>query len=406
MAAATKGLSTSSGSSIWALPSWSISDLKETGIKAAFQIASYLTDPVCKSHELFRRAYLVDTFHPEAFSASNYGRKFFLSTGAVATAVIATLTTAPGIILRSLASRFQDRPFLYFKGLSEEKVMEDNQFSLLSWNVCFVCGGYSISDGGVAPWPERIEAVTDRIQDDDADVVCLYEVFDTKSGLQLYEKLKDKYAHFYFNIGPKAIGVSSGIFLASKYKIIDPEFAAFPQEALIGRTKYAAKGVFDFTIQSQGKGFSRIFATHLQHSEQCDFPETEEITARKLEMDIIMKRIETVKEERLALVLTGDLNLDEKELSESSWATCFIRDASLVGKPTWGGDGFCATMVGKKVSPPLTLDYTLVKSNSAQKITSSLVETGFDGKVYKESSLSDHNGIKSSIELAILSTNY
>ncbi|NNM43539.1 MAG: hypothetical protein HKM07_04285 [Chlamydiae bacterium] len=399
MTAAARDVSASSGSSIWALPSWSISDLKETGIKAVFQIASYLTDPVCKSHELFRRAYLVDTLHPEAYAASNYGRKIFLSLGVVATATVATLTTAPGIILRSLAARFQDRPFLYYKGQAEEKVMKDDQFSHLSWNVCFVCGGYSISDGGVTPWPERIEAVTDQIYAEDADVVCLYEVFDTKSGLQLYEKLKDNYAHFYFNIGPKAVGVSSGIFVASKYKIVDPEFSAFPQEALVGRTKHAAKGVFDFSIQSQGRNFSRIFATHLQHSEQCDFPTAEEVAARKMELDIIMKRIDAVRDKSLALVLTGDLNLDEKELAAFPWSAHFIRDTSLVGKPTWGGDGFCATMVGKKVSPPLTLDYTLVKKGTAQEIFSSLVETDFDGKVYRESALSDHSGIKSSIEV-------
>src|SRR5690606_8728250 len=110
----------------------------------------------------------------------------------------------------------------------------------------------------------------------------IYETFDTKSAFLLAEKLKEKgYTHFYFNIGPQALGVSSGIFVASKYEIGQPEFTRFPKETLVGRTKAAAKGIFAFDLKSHGKSFARIHATHLQHSEECSHPTQEERSGRE-----------------------------------------------------------------------------------------------------------------------------
>ncbi|QYF49339.1 hypothetical protein RHABOEDO_001660 [Candidatus Rhabdochlamydia oedothoracis] len=156
------------------------------------------------------------------------------------------------------------------------------------------------------PWHFRIDKIIVKILEEDPDILILYEVMDTAAGFYLYEKLQEKYAHFYFNIGPRAIGCSSGIFVASRAEIISPEFTPFPKQMLFGRTKISEKGVFSFDMQIEGKNV-KVYATHLQHSEQPQYPTKKEIQAREAAMDLI---IEKVNQDTSNVIVTGDLNLD------------------------------------------------------------------------------------------------
>src|SRR5207302_2011714 len=127
---------------------------------------------------------------------------------------------------------------------------------LLSWNICCTGAGFSISDGGVVPWKERIDEIAAKIVQTNADLNCLYETIDVQSAFYLYDKLKGQgYRHFYFNMGPRAIGPASGMFVSSKYQIKNPEFTPFSVDTLVGRTKAISKGVFTFDLHSQGANF-------------------------------------------------------------------------------------------------------------------------------------------------------
>jgi hypothetical protein len=66
---------------------------------------------------------------------------------------------------------------------------------------------------------------------------------------------------------------------------------------------------------------------------------------------------------------------------------------------TWGGDGYCASLMGKKASNPLNLDHTMVVKGTAEGIYTYLVPTGFDGNVFNQDALSDHHGLFSTITL-------
>lgn len=363
-----------------------------------FEIASYLTDPVCKSHEYFRRIQVVEALNPKAIAIANLARKFFLCLGLVIFASLAVVTTLPGIAFRSVGSHLQKNPYIHVQGDSEPKILPpDHSFSLLTWNICCVGAGYAISDGGVVPWSFRIDAIIDKIVEKNADVNCLYETFDTKSAFYIYEKLKQHgYNHFYFNIGPKAIGVSSGILVASKYTIQNPEFTQFPQDALVGRAKNAAKGVFGFDLESSRRQFARIYSTHLQHSEQPEFPTDEEIEARKRQMQIIIDKVNTVRDR--SVIVTGDLNLDDKEYNASLWHARFQKGDDFEEK-TWGGDEFCASLVDKPVSGPLNLDHTMILNGTARSIHTQLLQTGYNSAVFNEKALSDHCGLLSIIQI-------
>ncbi len=368
-----------------------------------FRLASLLTDPACKVHELFRRYCLVDRVNPEASLADRVCKKVAICAAATAYAFLAAFTTIPGVAIRAIASRLQKDPYIHLESISKNPTF-GGQFTMLSWNVCLVKGGYTISDGGVSPAATRIAAIAKKIIDTNADVVCLYEAYDVKDCMYLREQLKTQgYSHFCFNMGSKSIGPSSGIFVASKYRIANPEFTRFPKDTLVGRTKTAGKGVFSFDLESRGNSFARIHATHLQHSERSAFPTPEEVNARKMEMDIIVNKVN--QSQGKCNIVTGDLNLDDPEYYASEWSHRFSKGNCHFTEKTWGGDEFCALMTDKPISEPLNLDHTIVAIDpqypNKYSLDTRLIGTGYDPKVYKEGplALSDHDGLLSVVRL-------
>jgi hypothetical protein len=289
-------------------------------------------------------------------------------------------------------------PFNYMEGDCKPKILPpDRSFSLFSWNICGL-PGFAITSGGVLPCDYRIDAIIEKIVQNDADINCLCEVFDIKSAIYICMNIKQKgYIHFYFNMGPRRLGVSAGLLVASKYNIQSPEFSPFPQNSLFGISKYASKGVFAFDLESQGEHFARIFSTHLQHSEEATFPRVEEVEARQTQMRIIIDKIQAIREKCL-VAITGDLNIDDTEYRQSSWQALFQKGDQLA-LHTWGGNAFCAQLTGRRVSGPRNLDHTMVLRGTAHSIQTSLVEAGFDPAVFKGSALSDHNGLFSRITL-------
>jgi hypothetical protein len=386
-------------SSVAAIPSLTPAhpEWRDRVAETCFTLASILTDPACKVREYFRRITVVDTLHPTDSKMANLARKLSLTFSMGGYAGLAVVTTPPSFVLRALATHLEREPFLSLTTGEEGKTLPpDTSFSLYSWNVCCIGGGYSITDGGVVPSPERIDEIIEKIIRQDADVNCLYEVFDIQTAHRIAEKLKNHgYSEFYFNIGkPTMYGLTSGILVASKYKIQKPEFTAFPKDMLVGRTKNVAKGVFAFDLDSQGHSFARIHATHLQHSEQPISPTKDELAARKRQMELIVEKIKTVRDR--SIVVTGDLNLDDREYQSSSWNSLFQKGDRYQGF-TWGGDAFCARLVGKPVSGPLNLDHTMIVSGTAQAISTSLVDTGYNPEVFTQEALSDHLGLFSTI---------
>jgi exonuclease III len=359
----------------------------------ALRTASYLTDPVCKSRELLMRCHVIKDLHPDSYRVTNLFRQTLLLSGMAACALLAVVCTLPAMAVRYAVCRLQKEPYLYRKGNSVEKVLQGLTFTLLSWNICYTQGGYEISDGGVLSSPERIQTLCDKILEQDADVVCLYEVFDINTALYLHEKMKNDYAHFYFSMGPRVIGPSSGMFVATKFAVEDPQFLPFPKEALDGRAKNCEKGIFSFDI----KNYARIFTTHLQHSEICAEPTPGEVKARHEEMEIMMQLVDKPGRTR-GRVVVGDLNLKDEEFDAASWKDRFVKGDTFTEK-TWGGDGYCAALMGKKASIPLNLDHNMVVKGTAQGIYTFLIPTGFDGNVLSRDALSDHQGLFSIIAL-------
>ena len=112
-------------------------------------------------------------------------------------------------------------------------------------------------------------------------------------------------------------------------------------------------------------------------------------------MASILNHMQRVQDK--ACVLTGDLNLEEQEYHASEWKDLFDKGKIEGAGSTWGGDRFCSTLLGKPTSSPFNLDYTLVIKNTCATITTSYVETGFDGAAFNPGAISDHKGLLSII---------
>lgn len=346
----------------------------------AFWVASLLTHPICKVQECFWLLRVSRISQGVVFWISTLGKMIFAL-------VLSIPLTMPGVIVRWVAIRFAREPFLYEKG-NGPLYGDAESVTLLSWNVCFISGGYPITDGGVMPWVYRMKGITDSILESNPDILCLYEVFDVHAALLLIDNLRDMYAHFYYNIGPKAVGVSSGFFVAARYEISDLQFVRFPKTMLVGRTKYAAKGLFSFEIRMKNSPLV-IVCSHLQHSEEPAFPTNEEIFARKEQASFMVSYINRVYPSKKVLV-NGDLNMDEGEYVHSAFGQEFPLGKGA-GKKSWGGDEFCARLVGKRSSQGMNLDYVVGKNVSIEEIE--FIETGYEASLFKRSALSDHRGI-------------
>lgn len=362
----------------------------------AHRAGSYLIEPAFKVHELYRYLSVVDVLNPDSHPLINMVTKISLYVAMAGWFSIACLTTLPAIGLRFLGVQLQNTPFIYMQapGAYPKNLPENRTFSFLTWNVCCVNGGFSITDAGVVHWTHRIDTIIDRIVQRDADIVCLNEIFDINTGFYLYDKLQDEgYDFFYFNVGAPLIGISSGLFVASKYKIENPEFTRFPLDTLVGRTKGCAKGVFAFDLYSEEECFARIFSTHPQHSEVPQFPTSQEVEARRQQMRIVLEQVDKIQARNRAIVVAGDMNFDDEEHHTSFWCHHFEKLDFGAADKTWGGDAFCSQLIGREISGSLNLDHIMFVPGTCHSIEHGLIKTDFDSTTFTPEALSDHQGL-------------
>jgi len=326
--------------------------------------------------------------------------------------ILSIPATPLSLLLRTAVLKLQKEPYICYISREQSKRLPDSkQFSLLSWNICCVGAGYEITDGGLTRWRDRIDGICKKIIRTNADVNCLYETFDTQSAFTLARKLRLLgYTHIYFNIGPKILGVSSGIFVASKYNISKLVFTPYPLSSLVGRTKYAAKGIVSFDLVSAGEmtPFATIHATHLQHSEVPSEPTVDEVRGRERQVQLIKEKCNEsneTKNERLkrCVITTGDFNLNRDELSHLDMRE-FTEGELLEDRHTWSGDEWCARLPGnhgKQPSGPTTLDYTFLMRGTGLRIDTQYLDiTNLpDGRNFNPNALSDHLALLSTVLL-------
>jgi endonuclease/exonuclease/phosphatase family metal-dependent hydrolase len=227
--------------------------------------------------------------------------------------------------IKARISMMPRNEYSYIEGLTREKLINENApgFSILNFNVCFLPGKLSLLYGGMLPWKSRIKKIAARINQIDADIVCLQEVFEGKAAEMLIEQMKGNYAHFYINIGPRTFGfteasagLSSGLFLASKIKIENPEYIPFEKSGI-----HMKRGFFNFSLSCAGSEIAHIYTTHLEAFNEHPGPEL-----RKHQLDQILCKMNEHSNKtssQVASVLCGDLNIP---LQSNESAEHLLRD--------------------------------------------------------------------------------
>lgn len=336
-------------------------------------LSDYLSKPFFALCQTYQWMKLVNRLHAAEGALLRSARKVVLAAQMLFWSLIAFICLLPAFLLRSIGNYRLKHAFLYARGTAGEKLIDENQcsFTLLSWNVCCI-PGFSL-ESGVVPYPLRIEAIAQRIIQENCDVVCLYEVFETIAAEQIQRSLAASgYTHFYFNIGPNNLGLNSGLFVASKCAVQNPQFVPFKNQ------RHIQRGVFSFDLLSASRRFTRIFTTHLHPSKEPKAPSFEEIILREGQMACILEQL---PKEEICMVIAGDLNLDDVERLNSSWYARFDK-GEVIGGKSWGGD--------LSSTEGLNLDYVMVVKSPMASINTAVKTVGFDPRQLSKEALSDH----------------
>lgn len=362
-----------------------------------FLIGSYLSEPFLKSDEYLKRCYTIEALNGNEDKINCFARKFFLGLGIIGWGVVGLVTTGPAFFFGALPTYFQKIPFIYSKYEAIPKTLPvERVISMLSWNVCCISAGLTISDGCVTPTSFRVDRILESIIDVDADITCLCEVFDVITARYFKQKLSEKgYCHFFSHIGPKAIGLSSGLFIASRYNVQNPEFSVYSQSH--GWASYSEKGVFSFDVVDNARTLAKFHVTHLQHSDNPASPKLEEINSREHQLGELQEIVNRVAA-TMPQIITGDLNMDDEELKFQPHLRDFSRGTVQGDEKTWGGDAWSAIHIkGETPTPPMNLDYTLGKN--VELTTKIAFDTFFEEGKFTEKALSDHRPLLSYIKI-------
>ncbi len=209
---------------------------------------------------------------------------------------IALLVPAIPVLLAQSIKLCSSRGYTYWKGEGEERLPEKTQ--ILHFNVCMFPGSLPAQFGGIRTAGERMEELFTLIRKEDPDIVFLSEFSGTLSP-RLYEGLKEKYAHFFVNIGPKGFGMGASLAVLSRIPIVsEPRF--IPSKCIReGDQRFMERGYFVMETAS-----ASYLYTHLHPK---DSPRAQEI--RQEQLDEIL---EITSQDGKPWVIVGDMNIDRE----------------------------------------------------------------------------------------------
>ena len=342
-----------------------------------------LKKPLNLSSEFLIKTFVAPNYCHEPKRFDGLSKSFFL---------FLTLSKVDWILNSALLSGFVEffkkKNFVYIKGeFPEQKSLPSTSF--LTLNACLFEGGLPLYYGGICPSGDRIEPLSKLIISQEADFVLMQEV-SSEPGLNLIDKLKKNYAHFYTNIGPNPWRMESCLFFASKIALKSIEFMPFPFHQLMKRGVFIAE-TSDYWVLN----------THLEAGETTD-----DIRIRELEMGMIREIIHDLKERSdKPCFLLGDFNVRRGNNLEDEYHSLRLQEffyddyedefPELTAETATCTDYFENFVRGNPLEPIVweIVDYALIDKASKNQfdLKVSLIET-FKLTAPAEA-LSDHRGL-------------
>lgn len=271
--------------------------------QSAYAWARFCMTPLWKSTDLCLKTVSVcqDSY------SSRYQKIGSIAKSALAVAVLlpfALIGLTWGQILHFSAFHLATAPYTHLLGKAAANNQSDGTKKVFQQNCCLTAGGFARLFGGLAltdeERAEKIAAVVKRLQ---PDVICFQEVSDLNADLSLYTELSSEFTHFYLDIGvsPLILKNNSGLFVASKEPITNPQFRSFAD--IPGTESMVNKGYFMFSVPG-----ATIINMHLSPSSNDSDPTQAEIATRAEEL----RRIGVAKDQQLAtgqtVLVLGDYN--------------------------------------------------------------------------------------------------
>ena len=159
--------------------------------------------------------------------------------------------------------------------------------------------------------PIRVKALSEYIRDNEnAEIICLQELFDEEAIAILIETLKDKYPCIIANVGNNTVNkLNSGLCIISKFHLANPTFEPF-KEPLIGADARSNKGILGATVILKDGRKLTLITTHLQAGSRQERIELKEKELEQINVFCNARDEEHANDPSyLGTLITGDFNL-------------------------------------------------------------------------------------------------
>lgn len=222
---------------------------------------------------------------------------------------IAIFSTAFSMIPLFFSNLLKKSPLKFEKPkiLENQTEQQKKELKVLFLNACLQGGFLSTVTGNVTSlhekfddkYPSRIDALTAFIENQAPDIICLSEVHDLLTMKALKKKLRERgYNFFIEDIPSHPIFVNSGLFVASKVKISNPDFIKFTYNERSGVHKGALQGCITFDAHLNEKTV-KIATTHLNYGFKG---------SNKKSRELQLNKILNTTNEKNPFLLGGDFN--------------------------------------------------------------------------------------------------
>jgi endonuclease/exonuclease/phosphatase family metal-dependent hydrolase len=298
-------------------------------------------------------------------------------------------------LLRAIGFSIQKKEFTHIQTSREEKVLnsQNPEMKIMSWNICGIGGGLSLDHGGVIHWKSRLNALVEKIKNEDPDVLILQEVYDGALAEALVKNLESEFSHFFIHLGPNVWGSIGGCMILSKCALHHFSHSSFKNNDWT-----LNRGIAHLEIKKNPKDplpWIRILGTHLIHG---NAPKDK---ANRLEQ--IGQIVDHVATQKLSIptILAGDLNI-ERDAEEGKTLSSFFLHSYEGVKPTCTNRLTFQWDAKEKVVWEETIDYiSLLKSDipSEEKVIledTHLIEA-FDESYNTKTALSDHHALSTKV---------
>lgn len=257
---------------------------------------------------------------------------------------------------------------------------QKEQLEVVSWNV-FLRPLLNDNQNG------RVDSIGAYLNKSNADILVLQEVFHRKTRKKLIKTLSEKYPE-HTHVGPTSFfGISSGVIIFSKYKILDEAHISFRKSK--GIDGIAKKGGVAAIIEFANRKI-KIIGTHLQAGEGS---KKNQIRAKQI------KRLKKLfpKRKVSATIYAGDFNTKVKsDEFETILNTLNCENDVITGKNNFTAN-FNDHDLFEAEGTPEWIDFILLSQNSTGTFFKTYIEEPFCLIDAKLSRISDHNPIRSII---------